>query len=147
MKKERFNEVDKRTQAWTLKQLQEFSNMILTLKYFNISVDEFMAYVELKKKEGSKEVTVSLKQMEQIKKLTDICPNCGSALTLFKIDQENAEGNKSVWRCSSCIGCKEKDRLDETNPNDRCTYERFTKRVYEEYVEEYNKKVAEIMAN
>ena len=73
------------------------------------------------------------------------CPECGARLMLFPVETENENNYKSVWRCSSCIGCKEKDRQDETDPNERCTYEEFSTKTIEEHIRENNKEVQKIM--
>jgi len=67
------------------------------------------------------------------------CPNCDTVMRLFPLDFETEEGHKSIWRCTSCIGCKQKDKNDESNPEDYCTYEEKITKSYEEIMAEFNK--------
>jgi len=127
--------------AFSEKDLQTFRNIVLTLRNDGYDIDTAIDFIE-----SGKNRLVSKKQQEQIDKLTKKCPNCGSLLRLFAIEQENPSGYKSVWRCSSCIGCKEEDRSDETDPNERCTYEKFSYELVEEYEEKYHKEISKIMS-
>ena len=126
--------------AFSDRDLQTFRNIVLTLRNDGNDIDEALDFIE-----AGKNRLVSKKQQEQINDLTKKCPNCGSLLRLFTIEQENSEGYKSVWRCSSCIGCKGEDEFDETDPNKRCTYEKFSYHRVEEYEKKYNEAVSKIM--
>ena len=147
----KFNEIENKTQAWSFGQHQDFVNLIITLKNGGISIDEFVEFVEQKKSKAAainRSVnSMTPEQQQQIQALARKCPNCDNVLSLFPVEQENESGWESVWRCSSCIGCKEKDKQDETDPNERCTFEEFSTRPFQEILKEHNEKLLVLNSN
>jgi hypothetical protein len=136
--------IDKSLAAFAFKDLQTFKNIIMTLRIDGHTIDKALEHINEKVPVST---PISKKKSAQLKKILKKCPNCGSRLALFPVEQWNIDGNKSVWRCTSCIGCKGEDRYDETDPNERCTYERFSQKSVEEHIEEFEKQVSKIMEN
>jgi len=113
--------------------IQTFNNIILTLRIDGHQTQDAMTWIE-----GFDT------RRKQISELMPRCPNCGALLRLFSLDFE-IDGYKSIWRCSSCIGCKERDRNDETDPNKYCTYEKKNKKSYEQIMDEQIEEINKIM--
>ena len=152
MNNERYEFIDSKTQAWDHGKLQDIITFIEHIDEYEISVKDIKEYIEdyrLRKIAEAEEYEKSQPQIteEQQRKIAELyrkCPECGAVLRLFSVE-ENENDYKSVWRCSSCIGCKKQDRDDETDPNERCTYERFSYKAPELYIQEHNDKVAKIL--
>jgi hypothetical protein len=134
--------IDKILSAFRIVDLQTFNNILLALENGGHTIED--ALKELERRKGNP-TGITAKQLERIKAIEERCPICDALLLVFPIERENKDGNKAVFRCSSCIGCKGEDRYDETDPDKRCTYERFSKQTVEDYVKEYKEAVRIIL--
>ena len=113
----RFNEIENRTQAWRwdpqilpiklpFGSLQDFSNLIITMKEYGITVDEFVEFVEDKKRR----IIAAQEEQNRINEIHNKmwtekapkCPDCGKPLTLGKIG-ENPKGYKSQFFCEGDV--------------------------------------------
>ena len=70
------------------------------------------------------------------------CPECGTLLSLYAIEEKNKKEWKSRWFCDAnmlrkkgCKGCED----DDTDYTKGCGYERLDKRNIEEIHDEYQK--------
>ena len=152
MKNERYEYIDSKVQVWDFGKLQDFITFIEHIEDNDISVKDIKEYIEEYKARKISEAEeyeksqpkITPEQQRRIAELFPKCPECSAELKLFSVE-ENENDYKSVWRCSSCIGCKKQDRDDETDPNERCTYERFSTTMPELYIQEHNDKVAKIL--
>lgn len=119
MEETRFQEIENRTQVWGFGTQQDFAALIKKLSRENISADEFLEYVEIKKEEKRKSEVefqklkaLQREQVEEMKKKAKKCPDCGQPLNLGKI-VDDPHGNKHQWYCLNQDGCS---WIDERGP-------------------------------
>ncbi len=149
MEEKKIRYIEKSVEAWGFGTQQDFANLVNNLEKHNIPIEEFIGYVESKKKlvgsAESKLRNITEGQNKKLFALTPRCPDCSNILTIDPITRENEKGNKSMWRCSKCKSCSEK--YIETDPEDECKYFKFDKRTIQEIQEYYQNEVKKILAD
>jgi len=118
--------IDKTLDGFTVADLQTFRNITLTARLDRHSIDDVIDYIDK-----------NINSLHYAKRRPQTgCPNCGRPLRLSLITRDNPSNYKSVLRCSSMIGCAERDRIDETDPDEWCTYEKFSTHGFPEDLKE-----------
>jgi len=99
--------------GFTFGQLQDVGTLLKSLKNNNIknlTIDEFINYIEKKKTERSKTETnleeLLNKQQERWDQKTLKCPECKSPMNLLPVNtnrrNQTGDDSKSQWLCQKC---------------------------------------------
>jgi hypothetical protein len=123
--------------------LQVFRNIIQALSIDGYTVEEAIEYIDMVF-DSIYDPSLNMLTKEQreymIDKYSILCPKCNSPMALFDTPNNN-KGHKGVWRCVrgwGCIGCSDKQKFDNVDPDTLCGYEEFVGITGAQFKKEYN---------
>jgi hypothetical protein len=102
--RKKYEDISERLGGFSLARIQEYYGLMLVLKEFEISNDDYMAWVRFRKIEG-----LRIAEKPEKPAMSYSCPECKMKLELFEVNSmpcNNVGGDyKSMFSCSDLIGC------------------------------------------
>jgi hypothetical protein len=102
--RKRYESISIMLDGFNLARIQEYYGLMTTLKEFEISDDEFKAWVRFVRAEGH-----YARGGEKGNELSYYCPNCGGMVSVLEVNSKscnNVGGDyKSMFSCDDLTGC------------------------------------------